>query len=205
LFVSMSSNADSKTKCTAQIAECTDSEGTYYVGVHPMISQKAAEPIIQTYYNDYVWKSEVFVEEGTRLDFVGDSKLHSGKKMYIEVKNAMISHQCDTKARYERCAIFPDGFRKKKTDPISPRAIKHAETLARLAKLETTDKCMLLYIVPRNDCSGGLELNKTDPAYCKAVRDAIHAGVIVRVFALDFRLDGSIHLFREIPFYLDFV
>lgn len=201
IYVCDAANSTSKTTCTAHIAECEDNEGIYYVGVHPMISQKAATSIIQTYYPDYDWKSEIFVEKGTRLDFVGNAK--NGKQMYIEVKNAMISHEC-TKPRAERHALFPDGFRKKKTDPISPRAIKHAETLTKLAQLDTTDKCMLLYIVPRNDCRAGLVLNSTDPAYCKAVRESIRAGVIIRVFALDYNLDGSIHLFHEVPFYLNF-
>jgi DNA-binding sugar fermentation-stimulating protein len=57
-----------------------------------------------------------------------------------------------------------------------------------------------VFIVPRNDCGGGLELNKLDPIYCTAVAKALAAGVQVRVFGLAFQLDGTITFDKELPF-----
>ena len=80
----------SKTGWTAQLSENKDSEGAYSVGVHPMISQQMASKLLKYIPHEVIWKSEVKVDDHTRLDFVGS--LVSGKKVYVEVKNAMISY-----------------------------------------------------------------------------------------------------------------
>ena len=196
IYVSKSA-ASSKTDYTAQIAECSDSEGAHYVGIHPLVSQKVAATLLHKIDATAVWKSEVKVDDHTRLDFVGS--LADGKKIYVEVKNTMIS-MCD-KGRALRRAVFPEGFRKSKTDTISPRAVKHAETLAGLMGQADTAAAYLLFIVPRNDCGDGLELNVTDPTYCKAVLGALAAGVQVRVFGLNFKVSGEIEFDKELVFH----
>jgi len=196
IYVSKSS-PKSKTAYTAQLSESTDSEGIYTVGIHPMVSQQMASKLLGRISADAVWKSEVKISEHTRLDFVGLAP--TGKKIYVEVKNAMISY-CKTE-RGTRRAVFPEGYRKTKDATISPRAVKHAETLAELMKGAETEACYLVFIIPRNDCCEGLELNPDDPTYCTAVKGAIDAGVQVKVFGLDFHLDGSIHFNKELVFH----
>ena len=39
-------SAGSKTDCVAHIAECHDSEGVFYNGTHPMVSQAAARGLL---------------------------------------------------------------------------------------------------------------------------------------------------------------
>jgi len=196
IYVSKSSES-AKTDYCAQIAECTDSEGVYYAGIHPLVSQKVAGTLLHKIDATAVWKSEVKVNDHTRLDFVG--VLPDGKKIYVEVKNTMIS-MC-TEGRASRRAVFPEGFRKSKNDTISPRAVKHAETLAELMASADTSAAYLLFMVPRNDCGGGLELNATDPTYCKAVVGALDKGVQVRVFGLNFLVSGEIEFDKELPFH----
>lgn len=196
IYVSKAANEKAKTAYTAQIAECTDSEGTYYVGIHPMVSQAMAAKLLDKIHPTATWKSEVKVDEHTRLDFVGITK--EGKKIYVEVKNAMISYCKEDRAN--RPAIFPEGFRKSKADTISPRAVKHAETLGALMNQPDTEAAYLLYIVPRDDCCS-LELNPEDPTYCKAVSDAMNNGVQVRVFGLSFRDVGTIDFNKELTFH----
>ena len=196
IYVSKATSSKAKTAYTAQVSESTDSTGTYYVGIHPMISQAVAGKLLDKIATDIVWKSEVKITTHTRLDFVGTNP--DGKKTYVEVKNAMIS--VSIAERPTRRAVFPEGFRKSKTEPVSPRAVKHAETLAELVKLPDTQAAYLVFIVPRNDCGGGLELNKLDPIYCDAVAKAVAAGVQVRVFGLAFQLDGGIVFDKELPF-----
>jgi DNA-binding sugar fermentation-stimulating protein len=197
IYVSKAANAKAKTAYTAQMAECTDSEGTYYVGIHPMVSQAMAAKLLDKISPTATWKSEVKINEHTRLDFVGTTP--EGKKIYVEVKNAMIS-LC-AHPRMNRRAIFPEGYRKCKTDTVSPRAVKHAETLAELAARPDTEAAYLLYMVPRSDCMDGLELNPSDPIYCEAVSNAMSQGVQVRVFGLAFHLEGSIHFNNELTFH----
>lgn len=196
IYVSKATGAKAKTAYTAQLSESADNTGTYYVGIHPMISQAVAGKLLDKIATDVVWKGEVKISDHTRLDFVGTT--NEQKKIYVEVKNAMIS--VSTEARQIRRAVFPEGFRKSKADPVSPRAVKHAETLAELVKLPDTQAAYLVFIVPRNDCGGGLELNKLDPIYCDAVKKAMAAGVQVRVFGLAFTADGTITFDKELPF-----
>jgi DNA-binding sugar fermentation-stimulating protein len=197
IYVSKAANAKSKTAYTAQIAECADKAGTHYVGIHPMVSQSVAAKLLDKIDAAAVWKTEVKINEHTRLDFVGTTA--ANKKIYVEVKNAMVS--VSTEDRVSRRAIFPEGYRKSKTEPISPRAVKHAETLAELMSAADTSAAYLLFIVPRNDCGGGLELNATDPTYCKAVVGAMDKGVQVRVFGLNFLVSGEIEFDKELPFH----
>ena len=197
IYVSKAVNPKAKTAYTAQMAECTDSEGTYYVGIHPMVSQAMAAKLLDKISPTTIWKSEVKINEHTRLDFVGTTP--EGKKIYVEVKTAMIS-LCK-QLRTSRRAIFPEGYRKCKADTVSPRAVKHAETLAELVTRPDTDAAYLLYMVPRSDCMDGLELNPSDTIYCEAVSTAMSQGVKVRVFGLTFDKEGSIHFNSELMFH----
>lgn len=200
IYVQMRPTAEAKTQCTAVMAECADTLGTYYVGLHPMLSQNCARGLLSSISPSASWESEVTIEEGTRIDFVG-TEAFTGKKIYVEVKNAMLSSNIH-KIRSKRRAIFPDGYRKKKDEPISPRAVKHAEVLGRLAARGET--CILLYIIPRMDCQDGVEINEKDPVYYSAVQTAVRRGVVLRAFSLDFRLDGTIWSGGEVPFYIRF-
>ena len=197
IYVSKAANAKSKTAYTAQIAECADAEGTHYVGIHPMVSQSVAAKLLDKIDPAATWKTEVKINDHTRLDFVGTTA--ANKKIYVEVKNAMVS--VSTESRVSRRAIFPEGYRKSKTEAISPRAVKHAETLAELVTQPDTEAAYLLFTVPRADCNGGLELNKLDPIYCKAVAAAVAAGVKVVVFGLNFQQNGSIEFNKPLDFF----
>jgi DNA-binding sugar fermentation-stimulating protein len=197
LYVSRATNNSAKTDYTAQVAECEDSEGAYYVGIHPMVSQAMAGHLLDHVHPDVVWRSEVKVDTHTRMDFVGT--VASGKKVYVEVKNAMISHQTHVE-RSSRRAVFPEGYRKVKTDTFSPRALKHAELLGDLVGREDTEAAYLVYIVPRHDCQDGLELHSHDPVYRQGVAEAMASGVQVRVFGLHVDAD-QISFDRPLPFH----
>lgn len=196
----------SKTACAAIIAACSDSTGSYTVGLQPLMSQKLAHGLLDRLVSSpCIWASEVSVTipgfEATRLDYVGTQV--DGKKVYVEVKNAMIAWDAAT-SRTKRRAVFPDGFRKKKTEPVSPRAIKHAEALAALRKHDDTAACILLFMVPRTDCHDGLLINPTDPLYCAAVGAAVRAGVSVRAFSSIYdETKCTATLAEEVPVFLD--
>ena len=192
-------NSGSKTAYTVQLAECSDSEGIYYVGIHPLVSQVAARQLLQEISNEATWKSEVKINADTRIDYVGT--LPNNKKIYVEVKTAPVSLENNLE-RPMRCAIFPEGYRKKITDTISPRAVKHANTLKELLFQQETEACVLLYIVPRDDCNKGLIINPNDPIYNNAVVKANEAGVQIRAFSLKYNIDGTIHKNAELPIIL---
>uniref|UniRef100_A0A6C0DSG7 Sugar fermentation stimulation protein C-terminal domain-containing protein n=1 Tax=viral metagenome TaxID=1070528 RepID=A0A6C0DSG7_9ZZZZ len=198
IYVSKAANEKAKTAYTAQVSASADEEGPYYVGIHPMVSQMVASKLLDKIATNIVWRSEVAINTHTRLDFVGTGP--DGKKTYVEVKNAMIT--LSSEKRQNRRAVFPEGYRKSITETVSPRAVKHAETLAELASLKETEAAYLVFIVPRDDCEAGLELNALDPIYCKAVTKALIAGVKVRVFGLRFQMDGSIEFNKKLPLFI---
>jgi DNA-binding sugar fermentation-stimulating protein len=181
IYVEPAKSKTAKTAWTAVLSECSDETGIYTVGIHPLIAQKAASKVLDRLgYADIKWRQEVTVGEHTRLDYVGT--LPSGKKVYVEVKNAMVTNMITT-PRADRRALFPDGFRKKKDEPVSERAVKHAHTLGELAQQPDTEAAILLFTVPRDDCGAGLEINPLDPIYCRAIWSAVRAGVKVWGFS----------------------
>jgi DNA-binding sugar fermentation-stimulating protein len=192
------SKSTAKTDFIAQLAECEDNDGKYFVGIHPFVSQNAALQILPTIDSSALWSSEVTVAEGTRLDFVGHR--NDGKMVYVEIKTAMVSLENEKPRSYRR-AVFPEGYRKKKGDSCSERANKHCSVLCELLKKEDTEACHLIFMIPRSDCGDGMEINKKDPYYnyCLA---AIQAGVKVRAFSLHYDLDGSVKVGRQVPVYI---
>lgn len=201
IYVEPAKSATAKTAWTAILAECTDETGVYTVGIHPLIAQKAAAQTLDKlgFGPEIRWEREVAVDEHTRLDYVGT--LPSGKKVYVEVKNAMVSNMGDV-PRQERKALFPDGFRKKKDEPVSPRAVKHAQTLAELARRHDTEAAILLFTVPRDDCGAGLEINPLDPIYCRAVWSAVKAGVKVWGFSFVHTPTTEMVCVKSLPVYV---
>ena len=190
-------DGSTKTRYTTHMAEVVDTAGTVYVGIHPMISQKVAGLLLGRLGTAASsWKTEVTCLD-SRLDFVGDCP-PTGRKIYVEVKNAMICKDISVE-RGSRRALFPDGFRRPGSETTSPRAVKHAETLTALAKLQDTEAAYLVFIVPRDDCGGGLELNRADPVYCAAVITALRAGVKVVVFALSYKKNSAIEFYKRLP------
>ena len=76
-----------KTAYTAQVSETADPEGIYYIGIHPMVSQAIAAKLLDKISSKAVWKSEVKINDHTRLDFVGTTdsskkNLRRGEKRY---------------------------------------------------------------------------------------------------------------------------
>ena len=197
----VSTGAGAKTQWTARLAQCADSEGSFLVGIHPLDCQKAAAELLDgllTFGQGAArWASEVCIDAHTRLDYV--CTLEDNKKVYVEVKTAMISHET-AKPRAERRAIFPEGFRRSAKDTVSPRAVKHCDTLAALLERPDTAASILLFVVPRIDCEAGLQLNPADSIYCAAVREAVRKGVEVRVVGLRPTL-GGLMFERELPFH----
>jgi DNA-binding sugar fermentation-stimulating protein len=200
IYVEPAKSKTAKTAWTAVLAECSDETGVYTVGIHPLIAQNAAAQVLDRLgYVDVKWEKEVAVDEHTRLDYVGT--LPNGKKIYVEVKNAMISNMSST-PRAHRRAIFPDGFRKKKDAPVSERAVKHAKTLGDLACRPDTAAAILLFIVSRNDCGDGLQINPLDPIYCRAIWSAVRAGVKVWGFMSTHTPTSAMVCGKSVPVYV---
>ena len=215
VIVGENANAKCKSKYTLYhvIVPTPDGVGRV-VGTHPMIAQAIAGNYLRQAYAaaaGWTWKAECKLPatDNCRWDYVAYDAT-GALAMVVECKAVPLgdTEDFETSVRKKRgyaqdmdctskVALFPDGFRKKATDPVSPRALKHVQALQRLA--EAGVQCMLLFVCQRNDCDR-FTISKNDPLYRDAVIDAMRAGVVVRCIAVDWIDCGrEARLIGELP------
>lgn len=217
IIVGRNTNPTCKSKYTVYHAICEDR----IIGTHPMVAQHIAGAYLkQTYTSDQnIWQTEKYVPvdsddnaKKSRFDFVAHDS--TGKlKMVVECKAIPLGDVEDYPAnirkkrgylqdmdRNDKVAIFPDGFRKKQTDPVSPRALKHVQELQHICESSGgTITCMMLFVCQRNDCNR-FTISKLDPIYREAIVSALNAGVIIRCIAIEWVNDGAdAELIGELP------
>ena len=92
----------------------------------------------------------------------------------------------------KKVAIFP--FGKRKVELISPRALKHVESLTKLVEDHT---CVLLFIIQRTDVES-FTITKMDPVYKTAVFAAKEAGVLIRAVCVRWE-NQRVYFDKEVP------
>jgi DNA-binding sugar fermentation-stimulating protein len=129
----------------------------------------------------------------SRFDFIAKC---DDRMTVIEVKSVPIAdyfdgttkeveqYLKDNSNKKEKIAIFPycttAGKRKVSNEPLSDRALKHVESLTTLSY---SHKCVLLFIVQRNDVSQ-MCITKLDAIYKEACKKAYDAGVIIKAVSV---------------------
>jgi DNA-binding sugar fermentation-stimulating protein len=156
--------------------------------------------VVQTEYTE--GDEDIHTSEKTRFDFCGYRPC--GKKVYIEVKCVPLADVFDVDTKtykklkktddLENFAIFPCG-ESRKAGLVSPRALKHIQTLE---KLHTTYniECHMVYIVMRPDVAY-LKISELDSTYRSAVLQARECGVNVHAYAIAYD-DYNIHLHKSL-------
>jgi DNA-binding sugar fermentation-stimulating protein len=171
------------------------------VVTHPLYSNQIwGEILRRKYIDEYSNLEEIRAEvkEGeSRFDFFGMRP--GGKRCFMEVKSAPLGSidispenrkytKCvGMKQKEYRVSYFPDGYRKKKGDVVSTRALKHAEHLGRL--VEGGDEGVLVFIVPRRDTTGFI-LNPWDNIYKEAVIESRNKGVKIEIVRIGAERNG---------------
>lgn len=170
-------------------------ENNVLFGCHPLVSNKIAYQLLK---NEYILpnvkdiRSESVIND-SRFDFIAKS---DDRMTIIEVKSVPIADYFDGTSKEiktylkefsepkEKIAIFPyctvSGKRKVSSIPLSERAHKHVEALTHLS---STYKCVLLFIVQRNDVSQFC-VTKLDPTYKEACKKALDNGVIIKAISV---------------------
>lgn len=153
-----------------------------YVGIYP----KNAERIVQNHMNDIVPNFKKVQHEkkilNSRFDFVGIDE--HDKPFILEVKSVPL---CEDKIAY-----FPDGYRKKKTDVISPRALKHIQELQQMT---STHRCILCFVVQRDDAEY-FTISDKDMVYKNAIIEAKQNGV--EIVAIQIKWDTDYHYMNKL-------
>lgn len=184
------------------------------IGIHPKLAEQLVESALKSNYlsklqnvQSYRRETAIFVEGkvDSRFDFSGIDE--NGVPFIMEVKNVPLADYEDitSKDRKGKCyddrsvdskvAYFPDGYRKKSTDTVSPRALKHIRELT-LIKKESKTRCIMCYVIQRTDINR-FQPSVIDPQYMEAVRLALDAGVEIITLVVEWRRDGTAYFVRD--------
>ena len=178
------------------------------VGIHPKLAEDLTENALKNNQlhslqnvKKYKRETAIYVEGkvDSRFDFTGIDS--NDIPFIIEVKNVPLADYEDitAKDRKNKCydgldvnskvAYFPDGYRKKTTDTVSPRALKHIKELT-LIKKESKTRCIMCYVIQRTDIDR-FQPSIIDPEYRNAFKDAVIAGVEIITMVIKWTREGE--------------
>jgi len=184
------------------------------VGIHPKLAEDLTENalknnLLQRLQNVKRYRREtpIYVEGkvDSRFDFSGIDC--NGIPFILEVKNVPLADYEDitAKDRKKKCyddreqnskvAYFPDGYRKKSTEPVSPRALKHIRELT-LIKKESKTRCIMCYVIQRTDVQY-FQPSIIDPEYREAVKESIESGVEIITMVVQWTREGEAYFVRD--------
>ena len=184
------------------------------IGMHPKLAENLAESAIKNNLlsrlqnvRGYKRETTIYVpgKVDSRFDFTGIDG--NGVPFIMEVKNVPLADYEDitAKDRKNKCyderdvnskvAYFPDGYRKKSTDTVSPRALKHIRELT-LIKRESITRCIMCYVIQRTDVEC-FQPSIIDPEYRAAVKEAVEAGVEIITMVVQWTKDGEAYFVRD--------
>ncbi len=170
---SFSSNPKRKLRHTLEMIRV----GRSWVGIQPLRANQLAALALEagaiptlSHYREV--RPEVAVGQGSRLDFRLEGNPRDPRPAFVEVKSVTLAEQA--------VARFPDA--------VTIRGRRHMEALARLH--EDGARCVLLFIVQRVDCDRVEPADAIDPAYGRALRDAVSRGVEVVAMQARVRAHG---------------
>ena len=215
LFAPMK-NKDDPTKCmySAKLVIINEKNNEIIIGIHPKLAEELVEKCLTNNYlsilknvKAYRRETVIYVENkvDSRFDFSGVDE--NGVPFIMEVKNVPLADYEDicAKDRKGKCyddleyntkvAYFPDGYRKKSSDPVSPRALKHIKELT-LIKKESKTRCIMCYVIQRTDIDR-FQPSVIDTQYREAVKMAVEAGVEIITLVVEWRRDGTAHFVKD--------
>ena len=184
------------------------------VGIHPKLAEELTESAIKNNLLNILQNVQTYKRETTiyvegkvdsRFDFTGIDC--NGIPFILEVKNVPLADYEDitAKDRKGKCyddrsvdskvAYFPDGYRKKSTEPVSPRALKHIKELT-LIKRESKTRCIMCYVIQRTDVSS-FQPSIIDSEYREAFFEAMDAGVEIITLVVNWTKEGKAYFVKD--------
>ena len=184
------------------------------VGIYPKLAEELTEAALKNNLlsklqniRKYKKETKIYVPGlvDSRFDFTGIDE--NGIPFILEVKNVPLADYEDITARERKkmsfddrdinskVAYFPDGYRKKSTDPVSPRALKHINELALIKRMSKT-RCMMCYVIQRTDVDR-FQPSVIDPEYRAAFIEAINDGVEIITMIVQWNRDGEAYFIKD--------
>ena len=177
------------------------------IGIDPKLAETLVENALTQNYlktlsNIKIYKREVSLLN-SRFDFAGIDE--HGKYFVLEVKNVPLADYADVSstdrkkmikngdfaniAINQKISYFPDGYRKKKGEVVSERALKHINELAEITQSQII-RPIICFVVQRTDVSS-FQASLLDPIYKAAFNEAIKQGVEVIVLVVSWNANGE--------------
>jgi DNA-binding sugar fermentation-stimulating protein len=192
ILVTKSANPKNKSKYVIHHVYLVNPQNqvSYIIGINPMLGNPITRVLLErNMINPFTNVSDIQPEvtmDESRFDF---TFLHNGQPCILEVKCVPLADYVDVSAKErkkldlsnyqfdEKIAIFPDGYRKNQSEPVSERAVKHANHLKELQKTGMY-QCAIVFLIQRRDVVA-FKPSNLDPIYKKALYDAEKEGVLV--------------------------
>ena len=191
-----------------------EKETNYLIGIHPKSSEKIVNKCLEIGCIEGLEDlSDIKAEQcylNSRFDFVCKDK--NNIQTIIEVKNVPCGDYEDVLSKYKKnkdysdrnvnskIAYFPDGYRKKTTDTISPRALKHIQELEELKTTNENIRTIIIFVIQRQDCEY-FQASNVDPIYKTALNKAYDNGVEVIPIQVHWEDDGSCYYDKILDFH----
>jgi DNA-binding sugar fermentation-stimulating protein len=184
------------------------------VGIYPKLAEELTESAIKnnllnclSNVKTYKRETKIYVPGlvDSRFDFSGIDE--NGVPFIMEVKNVPLADYEDVTAKdrkkmsfddrdiNSKVAYFPDGYRKKSTDPVSPRALKHINELSLIKRMSKT-RCIMCYVIQRTDVDR-FQPSVIDPEYREAFTQAIKSGVEIITMVVQWTRDGEAYFVKD--------
>ena len=222
VLIKLSNDSKSKPKNKANM-KCThtvylsiinERDKEHVIGIHPKLAETLTETalnknllsILQNVKN-YRRETSIFIKDkiDSRFDFTGIDQ--DGIPFIMEVKNVPLADYEDLIAKEKikldfsereidsKVAYFPDGYRKKTSDPVSPRALKHLKELTFIKK-ETKTRCIMCYVIQRVDVNR-FQPTIIDDQYRNAFIEAKNVGVEIITMVVSWNRNGEAFFVKD--------
>ena len=207
--------------CLSVVSDCQHPDCEVVVGIYPKFAEQLVENSlkngflsslknIKNYRRETVIKIKDKVD--SRFDFSGVDE--NDIPFIMEIKNVPIANYEETpyikNSKKEvvlpdyssrnfnsKVAYFPEGYRKKITDTISPRALKHIKELT-IIKTESSSstRTILCFVIQRDDVER-FQISTSDPEYREAVKNAKDLGVEIIAIVVKWHKNGNAEFIRD--------
>lgn len=206
--------ANMKCTHTVYLSVLRSGDNEQIIGIHPKLAETLTEAALNANLltrlqniKRYRRETSIYIKDkiDSRFDFTGVDQY--GIPFIMEVKNVPLADYEDVTAKERvkmdfsdrdfnsKVAYFPDGYRKKTSDPVSPRALKHIKELT-LIKKETSMRCIMCYVIQRTDANR-FQPSIIDPEYRNAFKEAMDAGVEIITMVVSWNRNGEATFIRD--------
>lgn len=213
-------NDDMKCSYRIYLSIIKNGDSEEIVGVYPKFAEHIAESALKQNFisclqniKSYKRETSIYIEGqiDSRFDFSGIDE--NGCPFIMEIKNVPLADYEDGNKKDKKkmdfssrdfnskVAYFPDGYRKKITDVISPRALKHIKELIYI-KQNSKTRTILCYVIQRSDINR-FQTSINDLVYKQAVKEANDIGVEIIALVVKWMRDGKAYFVsNNLPIYL---